>query len=75
MSPHNNTFKFESNFSFDKNDRSSLTINKLKVTHTDAIGVFEDMINARKKGNNDIKNRKNLFSILAKKWLTRTVAN
>ena len=36
-------------FSFDKNDRSSLTINKLKVRSTDAIGVFEDMINARKK--------------------------
>ena len=47
MQPHNNTFKSE--FSFDKNDRSSLTINKLKVTHTDAIGVFDDMINAREK--------------------------
>ena len=27
------------------------------------------------KSDNDIKNRKNLLSILAKKWLTRTVAN
>ena len=34
------------------------------VRYTDATGVFKDMINAGKKDNNNIKNIKNLFSIL-----------
>lgn len=34
------------------------------VRYTDATKVFEDMINAGKKGNNNIENIKNPFSIL-----------